>query len=86
MEAISGVRSRLAAVTSKDGTTGMKAAQHLTHLAEHLHHFSVPDRRGHGSSGPFGQHYGVESEAEEALIWATKAERVERSSCLRAGP
>jgi pimeloyl-ACP methyl ester carboxylesterase len=60
---------------------GMQAAQHLMKLARALSdRFTVclPDRRGRGSSGPHGAHFGVAREVEDvqALVAATGASRI----------
>jgi len=59
----------------------MQAAQNFTKLAEHLagaFTVYVPDRRGRGRSGPFGEGYGLDTERAdlEALLQATGARRV----------
>lgn len=60
---------------------GMLAAQHLMKLAAALaDDFTVyvPDRRGRGLSGPYGDHFGMPREVEDlqALVAATGAARV----------
>src|SRR5262245_45046722 len=55
---------------------GMKAAQHLSELADELgrdYRVYVPDRRGRGMSGPSGEGFGLRSEVEDlqAIIAAT---------------
>src|SRR5262249_30891139 len=57
---------------------GMKAAQHLSRLADALRYdfrVYVPDRRGRGMSGPHGEAFGVRREVEDmqALIAGTGA-------------
>jgi pimeloyl-ACP methyl ester carboxylesterase len=57
---------------------GMEASQHLMRLAAALSDgftVYVPDRRGRGLSGPFGEHYSVARECEDvaALVAATGA-------------
>jgi pimeloyl-ACP methyl ester carboxylesterase len=60
---------------------GVKGSQSLTQLGSALSdEFTVyiPDRRGRGMSGPFGDHYGLKREVEDmdALIKKTGAEYV----------
>lgn len=57
---------------------GMMASQNFTRLASALSdHFTVyvPDRRGRGLSGPYGDNYGVQKEVEDirALVQETGA-------------
>lgn len=60
---------------------GMQASQHLMKLADALctdFRVYVPDRRGRGLSGPYGDGFGMQQEIEDlqALVTATGASRV----------
>src|SRR5690242_1005764 len=60
---------------------GMEASQHLLKLATFLSDrftVSLPDRRGRGMSGPFGEDYSITKECEDvaALVEGTGAERI----------
>jgi pimeloyl-ACP methyl ester carboxylesterase len=60
---------------------GMQASQNFMRLASHLSDaftVYVPDRRGRGSSGAFGDRYGIERECEDldALLTKTGARDV----------
>ena len=60
---------------------GMEASQHFMQLATLLANsftVAIPDRRGRGMSGPFGEQYSVTKECEDitALVEQTGAERI----------
>ncbi len=60
---------------------GMQASQNFRKLAAELadeFEVFVPDRRGRGMSGPYGDHYAVQREVEDlqALVAASRATRI----------